>query len=425
MSRRPANPLAGAGVALSLAVIAVVCLLPVGEQELQPFRFCVLCSERAAFSGFLLNVALYVPLGLALRLRTGSWWVPLIASGLVSGAVELAQLGIPGRFSALEDLIANVLGGMAGTVLGGRLGATVLFPEARAGQLLAATWSLVVVGVVAAPSVLVRPSVPDGDLFGQRRPELGGKPAYSGEVLSASIGGVTVDDGLIGAGREVARSLTGDLRLSLAFTVGTEPSSPVAVIRVVGEEHLGWPETVDISVDGDDLLYSVRYVADDFKLDRPRHRLPGALHGAAIGDTITFGLRGTAGGTRHVTLNGRDSVEPGMTAARGWTFLLYPGRIDEGSARVVDAAWLAVVAVPIGWWAGGAGLAMALTLVPLLAMGGMLLQGVAVSVSPEHFGVLVFGAALGGAIRSVTRRSGASIARIGSTEGTEATRSTG
>lgn len=69
----------------------------------------------------LLNVALFVPLGLSL----GWWWsnrpVVISVGVAVSVAVELLQLGMPERFSDPIDVLTNSIG----TALGFAVAATV------------------------------------------------------------------------------------------------------------------------------------------------------------------------------------------------------------------------------------------------------------------------------------------------------------
>ncbi|MBS1907077.1 MAG: VanZ family protein [Actinobacteria bacterium] len=68
---------------------------------------------------FAANIVLFAPLGmlLALAWRRASAVVLIAAGGAGSVAIELVQLAIPGRFSALSDVIANTLGTAVGVLL--------------------------------------------------------------------------------------------------------------------------------------------------------------------------------------------------------------------------------------------------------------------------------------------------------------------
>ncbi|MEZ2372314.1 VanZ family protein [Arthrobacter sp. RCC_34] len=69
---------------------------------------------------FLSNIVLFGPWGFLLRLLTRpalpSWAVALSGAVLSTG-IELLQLIIPGRVTALSDVIANTLGTLAGVLL--------------------------------------------------------------------------------------------------------------------------------------------------------------------------------------------------------------------------------------------------------------------------------------------------------------------
>ena len=68
---------------------------------------------------WLSNVLMFVPIGVFFAgavLPARRFWVVPVAV-VVSGAVETAQLFIPGRVSSLTDLVANTLGAVLGVVL--------------------------------------------------------------------------------------------------------------------------------------------------------------------------------------------------------------------------------------------------------------------------------------------------------------------
>lgn len=65
---------------------------------------------------FLLNVGMFVPIGIFLLLLfgAGGWWVAGLASLAMTIGIETAQRGIPGRVSDPRDLVANTLGAVIG-----------------------------------------------------------------------------------------------------------------------------------------------------------------------------------------------------------------------------------------------------------------------------------------------------------------------
>lgn len=68
--------------------------------------------------GFVLNVLLFVPAGVALVVLTGrSWWVVTLLALAASTGVEVAQALWLARVGSVADVVANTLGALLGAVL--------------------------------------------------------------------------------------------------------------------------------------------------------------------------------------------------------------------------------------------------------------------------------------------------------------------
>ncbi len=80
-------------------------------------------------SDLLTNLLIYGPLGVLLRLTlsriTGKQWVQVVSAVLMiaslSWLIESTQSLIPGRYAAIQDVLANSLGGAVGVLLGHRV----------------------------------------------------------------------------------------------------------------------------------------------------------------------------------------------------------------------------------------------------------------------------------------------------------------
>lgn len=69
---------------------------------------------------FLSNIVLFVPWGFFRRLLTRPalpGWALVLSGAALSTGIELFQLIIPGRVTAVSDVIANTLGTLAGVLL--------------------------------------------------------------------------------------------------------------------------------------------------------------------------------------------------------------------------------------------------------------------------------------------------------------------
>jgi hypothetical protein len=117
-------------LALSVLGITTVSLLPIADYhtglawglQLRPFASierelasAVSPSVAVRIVGF--NVLLFVPLGVALRLRTRRWAAILAVVFATSVAVEVLQGVLPlGRTPNVDDIILNTFGGILGAV---------------------------------------------------------------------------------------------------------------------------------------------------------------------------------------------------------------------------------------------------------------------------------------------------------------------
>ncbi|MDF2444304.1 MAG: hypothetical protein JWR01_2507 [Subtercola sp.] len=69
---------------------------------------------------FIANIAMFVPVGLFLLLLLGrrQWWLAILIGFVMTVAIEVAQLGIPGRVSDLRDVVSNTSGATLGVLVG-------------------------------------------------------------------------------------------------------------------------------------------------------------------------------------------------------------------------------------------------------------------------------------------------------------------
>ena len=104
-------------VVLSLATIGGLTLSP--DDAVPPAEFVwTPTADPGHLVEDVLNVALFCPLGLALRLLGVSAGATLMISAALSCSVELLQLWvIPGRYSELQDILANTAGAAFGALL--------------------------------------------------------------------------------------------------------------------------------------------------------------------------------------------------------------------------------------------------------------------------------------------------------------------
>jgi hypothetical protein len=147
------------------AAITVAALLFIGTATLVPVRgaypvggsaYCVICGDFGG-TDFVLNVILFVPLGIGLRLAGVTTRATGAVAFLATLFVETMQLTlIAGRDSSLGDLLSNTTGGVVGALLvaGWR---TILLPEPRRAaaraRAAAALWLLLAVATAVSTTL--------------------------------------------------------------------------------------------------------------------------------------------------------------------------------------------------------------------------------------------------------------------------------
>src|SRR4026209_2826376 len=132
------------------AIVAILfeTLLP---ESGHPFgsHLCLVCGELGGVDS-LLNVLLFVPLGVGLALRGINWNRSILMACAVSVAVETAQLlFVPGRDATLGDVVTNTVGAALGFALARHAGSW-LRPPPRLAAMLGLAWCLLWLGVQAA-----------------------------------------------------------------------------------------------------------------------------------------------------------------------------------------------------------------------------------------------------------------------------------
>lgn len=377
---------------VSLGLVLVLTVPPqAGGTAADGFFLCLACGTTGV-ADLLLNALLFVPLGATVA-RPGGGLRGIAqcfaAAALLSACVEAAQLGIPGRHPALGDLLANAVGGGVGGLLSVTAGLWLRPDRARA-RWLVAGWGGAVAGLLLATAWLLAPSLPASAYWVQWAPDLGQFDRFEGEVLEARAGSLQLTPLRMSAkGRDsLRRRLAGDPDLEVRARFDRPTSALAPVLSVFDGRQR---EIFVLGRDGTDLVFRLRRRADDARLRRPEHRAPGLLRDVEAGETATLRVvrpggsdRGAFGRSGRICLgvDGDRRCDAGFPVGRGWSLLL-PSEPVGGAARWLDAAWVTLLFLPLGFWIRGrvnACIGVALTGGALLAapaLGPVALAGAA------------------------------------------------
>jgi VanZ like protein len=364
--------LGAAIVAAGLATILFATLYPVPNMAAlaaQTPLLCLVCGPNGGADVFL-NLVLFVPFAIGLRLSGWSWKRATLACALVSFGVELLQfLGIPGRDASLSDLIFNTLGGSVAA------GLTPLFPRALDPDRKTA-WRLTLIGAAlflaffAFAVWLFTPWTARGPVRSQWAHESSLHNSFTGKIRSVVVWGdslaneVPVDAARSDRIREAFRRETIDIRLEL---VSQPPTPSRAWLYRLGIRR----GKAIVSQQGRALVFEVprrlaalRIFNPSIRLDDAVPAAPGEAFRIAAGERDShLWLESTEGGrTRRAELH--------LTPTMVWG-LVIPFHYAFGpEAGLLTMLWVGVLLVPLGYWSARSGRPLAASIVVGLALAG-------------------------------------------------------
>jgi hypothetical protein len=330
----------------SVGLILAVTLFPIPVQQAlvdqTPF-WCLVCGDLG-FADVVHNLALFMPLGLALRLSGSSAKQALVAAAVMSFSIELLQLlVIPGRDGTLSDILTN----STGAWIGARI--PDIYPIVARPSPRAAT-RLLCVGVLgwflglAGTSFLLQPSPIAGPWYGKPAPTSPYYQQFLGEVLSVTLGQVPISPDLP---QQPAAFVAGD-PIRIALRSGPPPRGFVPIVIITTDRGVPF---VTVGQRGTIVEASIRLRASAMRLRSPVVRMDAALPQQA-GVTTVIGA-GIENGILHLH-NASQQARLPLRPSLGWA-LISPFRSTGGSWTVVALGmlWIGFSVLPLAYWAGG------------------------------------------------------------------------
>ena len=388
--RGPFPTLGGVLAGLSAAGILALTLHPAdGTHDLGVHALCLACGEYGVANIFR-NILLFVPLGLGLGLALRPGLMAWLPAPLLSAAIELAQLVVPGRNTLLIDWVANSAGGAVGIVLAawgcvriGRRSATSSSgprPRTPSPSVLPLGICLLLAAATLVGSMAAfRIALPAPPHFIQWTPALGHYDTYGGEILEATLGGQPVPGGRHPDPAQLEALLLAGAPLEVEFEAGAPPAGLAPIFNIFTGTRR---ELLVLGARRDALAVRLPFQAARWRLDRPELRLPGAMAGVDPGRRVVLEFRMAEDGVCLQVTPG-SGTEPGPplagdgapvrstcglrpTPADGWSLLLFPGPLSHGVLQAMGVLWLVGLGLLPGFfsprlrWAAAAGGGLAL-----------------------------------------------------------------
>ena len=373
----------------SLGAIALATLLP-EPGVARGTHFCLLCGSLGGVSS-ILNVVLFIPLGVGLALMGVAARRTIMVTLAVSSSIEVIQLlAIHGRYATVSDVITNTLGGALGYALVSFAG-KLLRPGRRDARNLLLGWSAIWLAFQAVSAFGFAIELTNFAYYGQLARVVGNSVMFEGRVMSATIGGLPVPNTALPDSRAVQRALENGALVEAKVTAATRARGTAPILRVADERNA---EILLIAQKHNDLVFAVRTGASIVRLRPPLFGLPDAFEDSALTARAqpqsVLVLRARYDSGRVSIAAGTERTSPQRTIraspSLSWTLLLPFQWVIEGTLteKIVSLIWFACLTAPLGFWyartnpslrsrrtMGEAG-------VPLLSGAALLLVGLAV-----------------------------------------------
>jgi hypothetical protein len=309
--------------------------------------WCLVCGHYGGVD-VVVNVLLFIPLGMGLRLLAWSTPAVVTTGALISLAVESLQLAvIPGRDASLSDLLTNTLGSWIGAALASQ-GGSLLRPAKTQALRLATAAGLAWLGAQAGTAFLLQPWLPSEPLRGEWARRKPGHPPFDGLVTWAFVSGKSVP-GFWVVDSDLRRRLSqGRIHLELGLVSGRNVPRWSPVFELLGPAR----QALAVEAVGTDLVFQPPARTSSLRLRGPALRLTGALPDIA-GRVLQL-----AAGERDHTLwatwmrgESQYGVRQALSPSFGWSLLLPFDYAYGAEVHLLTALWLAGLLMPVGYWA--------------------------------------------------------------------------
>ena len=323
---------------------------PIAIRAVPSPRLCFACEELASID-ILLNILLFIPFGIGLRLSGCSRKSGVATAAVLSGVTELLQVSVvTGRDSSARDLLTNTLGALLGVMLADGWKRLAFPSDADARRLLslsAACWLLLSVGEAA----LLGRAFPPTIWYGQWAPDGVFPATFSGHVLAVRVDSLDLSgERLPNSDRVRAALLQDHWTLTVKATTGEPTPDRSSVFSIFDGEQR---EMLVVGQQGTDLFARYRTHAAKMGLRSPSIVLPGAF-ALPRGEPIRISMSFDRGVISLTTVASTKTVsrEVSVTPSWGWSLLL-PFEAPIGPlARLWCGLWTAALLFPTGYWTG-------------------------------------------------------------------------
>ena len=301
---------------------------------------------------FVLNVALFVPLGAAVWTVTGSPTRALVAGLLVSLVIETLQVQVvAGRDASAGDVLANALGALSGALIA--MGVVRIHSVTGTAAHRFAVWGgIVTAHLVAASTLLLQPRQTVYRQWLQWTPAKTREEPFRGTLDAVEFNGHALRRGDILNPSETLDSATRTLTLK-ATVSGVIPASqrPAIIVRTAYPNE---EEAMQLTQRGYGVAFRAYSVASRLQLRTVQVALDNALLPSAT-NAVDHRVIDVESGPRRIAIDasqgdqGITSVTLARTVGLTWA-LFVPWNVAIGPDWwLANAGWLAALIFPVSY----------------------------------------------------------------------------
>jgi hypothetical protein len=343
--------------AIGLAGILITTLYPsegtAKEAALTPLS-CLVCGSDGG-ADILLNLLLFIPFAVGLRLSGLSWWLVVGISAVVSLSVETLQLEVvAGRDASLSDLLTNTTGSAIGAITAPLLPAA-LGAGPRYARRLMCLWAAVWLAGLVISTWLMQPWVPDTKIRSRWAPAALRIQPFGGRVTDAAAAGFSLPNGKVADSaaamlKQALRREEIDLQIEVVSGSPKDGSAWVYVMQV------GPVWSPIFNQKGRRLLFSIPVRALRLGLRSPTIELPEGFPDTA-GVPIQMTAREAGHRLQLASAYGGmvRTSEAQLSPTQGWVLVAVFGLALGPYGRLVTALYLLAWLLPLGYWARRSG----------------------------------------------------------------------
>jgi hypothetical protein len=366
---------------------------------------CLVCGDLGGVD-FVLNILLFIPLGVGLALAGFSWRRALVLAALLSCGIELLQMKvIAGRDASLGDILSNTTGGGIGALLAAYW-RRVIFPPPVPARLLALAWALCLTCIWAGSAWAFGPTWPVGaPWYGQWAQDLGTFKPFLGKILTLTAGGEPLLPGRAIDQARLEDAVAANPGMAFRAVLGPRPTG----LSPVGAIYDDWQRQVMLlGQDRQDLAFRLRMRASLLKLRAPTVNLRNGMAGQP-GDTVEAQGELRDGAIEMSSRIG-DKIRMRslpLSASWGWSLVTPWDSVLGEEVHTLTALWIIGLIGLLAYWSALAG-GGAVSIVPVTTV--LLLGAIPYSAGfpPAHWSewaAALIGAGLGAVAANAARRA--------------------